>query len=83
MSMLKCFLDIHQEQRELFAGFKIMQYQDIVKTYQNKHPVIFLSLKSIKEPTYEESMISFGKLISNLYYECQYISWRVCLWMNP
>ena len=73
MSMLKCFLDIHQEQRELFAGFKIMQYQDIVETYQNKHPVIFLSLKSIKEPTYEESMISCGKLISKLYYECQYI----------
>ena len=73
MSMLKCFLDIHQEQRELFAGFKIMQYQDIVETYQNKHPVIFLSLKSIKEPTYEESMISFGKLISNLYYKCHYI----------
>ena len=73
MSMLKCFLDIHQEQQELFAGFKIMQYQDIVKAYQNKHPVIFLSLKSIKEPTYEESMISLGKLISNLYYEYQYI----------
>ena len=73
MSMLRCFLDVHQEQRELFDGFKIMQYQDIVETYQNKHPVILLSLKSIKEPTYDESLMSLGRLISNLYYEYQYI----------
>ena len=59
MSMLRCFLDVHQEQRELFDGFKIMQYQDIVETYQNKHPVILLSLKSIKEPTYDESLIKY------------------------
>ena len=54
LSMIKYFFDIEEaaENRGLFKGLKI-ENSDSMK-YFGKYPVIFLSLKDIKQPTKED-----------------------------
>ena len=47
MTMIRDFLDIRQKSAELFDGLEIMRYPDIVETYMNQYPVVFLSLKEV------------------------------------
>ena len=43
----------NQDNRALFAGLNIQREQEICEKYQGKYPVINLSLKSAKQPTFE------------------------------
>ncbi|OON87001.1 hypothetical protein BXO88_05530 [Oribacterium sp. C9] len=47
MTMLRDFLDIRQDSRDIFAGLNVMNCRDVVEGYMNKYPVIFISLKEI------------------------------------
>ncbi len=79
MSMLRYFFDIADaaENRKLF------EHRDIAKTKmhdgtpcldaQGKHPVIFLSLKSVKASTYELAYQQIAMLVSQLYQENDYL----------
>jgi len=73
MSMLKCFFDVTQKKQNLFDGFQIMRYGDIVEKYKNKYPVIFVTLKGVKEPTFADSMEMLKDLMAKLYRQNQYL----------
>ena len=67
MSMLQYFWDIRnaEENRKLFQGLHIESSPYF--TEQGKYPVIFLSLKDIKERTWEECKKEIKKWLSDLY----------------
>ena len=73
MSTIKHFFDIknNEENRKLFNN------EDIEKSVyikeQGQYPVIFISMKGIKDKTWEEAKSSLKILISKLYSEFKYL----------
>ena len=47
MTMIRDFLDIRYNSRNIFDGLKIMDHQDTVSAFMSQYPVIFLSLKKV------------------------------------
>ena len=47
MTMLRDFLDIRQNSRDIFEGLKIMNNTELVNNYMNQYPVVFISLKEV------------------------------------
>lgn len=74
MSMIKYFFDIEnrEKNKKLFDNLYISKTKYIEK--QGKNPVIFISLKEIKNLSWNESLLSIKKLISKLYTELEYIT---------
>ena len=66
MTMLKDFLDIRQDSRDIFAELKIMGYPDVIRDYMNQYPVVFLSLKEVFGPNYAAVFRNFQNIISTL-----------------
>ena len=68
LSMIEHFFDIQKpESAKLFSEFKISEKKDFCKQHQNKYPIINISLKSIKENTWNNCLESFKSTISKLY----------------
>ena len=66
MSMLYYFFSIKQKENAyLFDGLDISKDTDAMK-YQNKYPVIFITLKDMKRSTYELQIEKFASIISNI-----------------
>jgi hypothetical protein len=79
MSMLRYFFDRIDaaDNRKLFEHLAIAQAKTRHDTccfeFQGKYPVIFLSLKGIKAPTYEVAYQKIVSLMSRLYQEHHYL----------
>ncbi len=79
MSMLRYFFDIASaaENRKLFLHLDIAKANLNDGTpcleAQGKHPVIFISLKSVKASTYEMAYQQIAMLVSELYQEHDYL----------
>ncbi len=74
LSMIEHFFDIQKpESSKLFAEFAISKEMDFCKKHQNKYPVINISLKSIKETTWEKCLETFKNHISTLYGEYKFL----------
>ena len=73
MSTIKHFFDIknNEENRELFNNLDIEKSVYIKE--QGQYPVIFISMKGIKDITWEEAKSSLKILISKLYSEFKYL----------
>ncbi|EFS21511.1 hypothetical protein FSBG_01008 [Fusobacterium gonidiaformans 3-1-5R] len=73
MSMLQYFWDIQhaEENRTLFQGLYIESSPYFSE--QGKYPVIFLSLKDLKERTWEGCQKAMKKLLSDLYDKHQFL----------
>lgn len=68
MSMLRYFLDIEQQDAsELFEGTKIMDAGEKYLDYMGKYPVIMLTLKSMKQSTYENAFYCLKEEIAREY----------------
>ena len=68
LSMIEYFFDIQKpESKELFSEFKISKEKKFCEVHQNKYPVINISLKSVKETSWEKCYDKFKSLISKLY----------------
>ena len=69
MSMLKYFFDVENkdENRKLFEGLKISDSKYMSE--QGKYPVIFISLKDLKNDTWEKTFENLKSYISDLYAE--------------
>ncbi|GAA0738458.1 AAA family ATPase [Clostridium oceanicum] len=68
ISMLKHFFEYSKEDNSyLFKDFKIMGEGEKYTSHMGKYPVINLSLKSAKQPTFELSYISIIRKISEEY----------------
>lgn len=56
MSMFKYFFEIgHKDNTQLFSGTKIMDAGEGYLQHTGKYPVIMLTLKSLKQASYEEA----------------------------
>ena len=73
MSMLEHFFDVNADSSALFDGLEIMEHKDIVEKHLNKYPVVFLTLKNVKEDTYEASIEYIKFLVSTIYQNSLYI----------
>ncbi len=68
MSMLRYFLDIEQKDiPKLFAGTKIMDTGERYLDHMGKYPVIMLTLKSMKQATYDSAFYCLKEEISREY----------------
>lgn len=66
MSMLASFFDISRDSSELFSGLKISDNADICLEWQNKWPVVMLTLKNIDGLTFESAFGQICMEISDL-----------------
>ena len=73
MSTLKYFFDIQNanENRKLFNGLDIEKSEYFSE--QGKYPVIFISMKGIKAPNWEDYLFQIKTLIKELYNEFSFI----------
>ena len=60
MDTLKTFFEIGQD-ASLFEGLAISRHSDICEKYQNKYPVVFLSLKGAAGMNYPDALKSISK----------------------
>lgn len=73
MSMLRYFFDIKnaENHRKLFTGSDIRESSYFEK--QGKYPVIYLSLKDIKEVSWQDCSRRIRKVLSDLFAEYKYL----------
>ena len=73
MSMLKYFFDIRdaEENRKLFKGLEIQKSSYFKE--QGEYPVIFISMKDIKEMSFDRAITEVKNLLSSLYNQFEFI----------
>ena len=73
MSMLKYFFDVKdkEENKKLFENLKI--YDSEYMSEQGKYPVIFVSLKDLKEDTWEECLESIKDIMYKIFNEYSFL----------
>ncbi len=67
MSMLRYFFEMDEDNRGLFAGTKIMSAGEEYLKWMGQFPVISLSLKSMKQPTWELSFEMLKQAVGEEY----------------
>ncbi len=74
LSMIEHFFDIRKsDDKELFSNFKISEYEEFCEQYQNKYPVINITLKHIKGENWEKCYSRLKLIISELYSKHRYL----------
>ena len=75
LSMLYYFFTLKdaEENRALFAGCKIEQAGERYMAEQGTRPVVFLSLKDVKEPDFDRMLAGLAELCKRVYYEFRYL----------
>ena len=73
MSMLRYFFDVKdkEENKKLFENLKI--YNSEYMSEQGKYPVIFVSLKDLKEDTWEECLESIKDIMYKIFNEYNFL----------
>ena len=73
MSMIKSFFDIKnkEENKKLFENLKISNSEYMSE--QGKYPVIFISLKDLKEDTWEECIESIKDIMHKIFNEYSFL----------
>ena len=66
MTMLRDFLDVRQDSREIFEGLNIMDCHEAVDGYMNKYPVLFISLKEVYGESYDNAYNNLKLVVSEL-----------------
>lgn len=66
MTMFRDFLDIRQNSKEIFKDLKVMEHPDVVESFMNQYPVVFLSLKEIFGDSFEKVFRNLQIAISSL-----------------
>ena len=73
MSMLKYFFDVKdkEENKKLFENLKVSDSEYMSE--QGKYPVIFVSLKDLKEDTWEECLESIKDIMYKIFNEYSFL----------
>ena len=66
MTMIRDFLDIRQDSREIFEGLQIMQHPDTVRDFMNQYPVVFISLKEVFGKSFEDVLQNLRIAVSEM-----------------
>ena len=64
LSMIKCFFDVEEDNRELFNNLNISKNQEAM-AHCGKYPIIYITFKDVKESSFEHSYEKIKRLISN------------------
>lgn len=73
LSMLRCFLEKGPEDRSaLFEGLEVAS-SEAARAHFQQHPVLFLTLKDVKEPTWERCLAGIGEVLAGLYRDHAYL----------
>ena len=54
-----------RKRRRIIDGLKIVRAGEKHRKYMGQYPVISISLKSMKQPTWEESFSQFKEIVAN------------------
>jgi len=76
LSMMRYFLakQVHGQSTEnLFQGLKITEFGDQYMRHQGQYPVIFITLKDLKENTYPLAYANLCFLLSQIYNDHEYL----------
>ena len=75
LSMLYYFFNVKEaeDSRTLFEGCKIEQAGERYMAEQGTRPVVFFSLKDIKEPSIDKMMAGMAELSKKVYYNFRYL----------
>ena len=74
MSMLKYYFDcVQKDSKELFEGLKIMEQEEKYTSKLGAYPVIYLTLKDVKDATYEKMLLNMKTAILEVYREYRYL----------
>ena len=73
MSMLASFLDIERKSRELFAGLKVAENENLCREWMNQYPVISLTLKGIDAANFELALSDIQLLIREFCSQRKYL----------
>ena len=66
MSMLASFFNVTKSSRDLFAGLKVAENENLCREWMNQYPVIFLTLKSVDTLSYAKALERIQILISDV-----------------
>lgn len=66
MTMIRDFLDIRQDSREIFEGLQIIQHPDTVRDFMNQYPVVFISLKEVFGKSFEDVLQNLRIAVSEM-----------------
>ena len=73
MSMLASFFDIERKSRELFAGLKVAENENLCREWMNQYPVISLTLKGIDAANFELALSDIQLLIREFCSQRKYL----------
>ena len=73
MNMFMEFLDIEKDSRELFKGLAIEKETSICERWQNKSPVIFISMKKVDGMKFEYAYDGLKELLSEVFIEFDFL----------
>ncbi|MBQ3060239.1 MAG: AAA family ATPase [Desulfovibrio sp.] len=73
MTMLRDFLDIRQDSREIFAGLSVSENRSLCDAWMNQHPVLFISLKYLEGTRFEHALGQFQEVISRQCIDTAYL----------
>ena len=76
LSMLKYFLDIKEDGRDLFEGFKISEDSNALK-HMNQYPVISMTFKGISTKSWDDMIESLSSRLSSLYKDHKEEIWDI------
>lgn len=71
LDMLRCFFELPPEGRDtaaLFAGLQVASCGEGVLRHQGRYPVVWLTFKDVKYPTWEEARQEIARLVAG---ECR------------
>lgn len=73
LSMLKYFFDNSEDNAALFNGLKIAEHENIMKEWQGKYPVIFISFKDLRSDNYQDFITGLKKYICECHLKFRYL----------
>ena len=74
MDTLACFFDVRRDTTALFHGLHIVCNQALCETWQNRWPVLFLTLKEAEGRNFEQAEKKLAVSIADLYKQHVYLS---------
>lgn len=66
MSMIRSFLDINRNSREIFKGLSVTKHEEFCKEWMNQYPVIFTTLKDAEALTFENAYAMLKNIIADI-----------------
>ena len=75
-SMLRTFFDIRENSRDIFSGLAVMDDDEAVNGWMNKHPVICLTFKDIDGRSFDNAVYMLTIVLSELYQSYGFIKAR-------